>query len=102
MKQKCRLRVLKCNVCPFTVSVSTKRLCYISSASYTNSLLVLKSQRLLATSKDFTENKEFVITSEVTLIVTIRNSSCGKVVFSQASVILSTVGRCAPPGQTPL
>ena len=34
-------------------------------------------------------------------IITIRNSSCGKVMFSQASVILSTEGRRIPSGQTP-
>ena len=34
------------------------------------------------------------------IIVTIRNSSCRKVMFSQASVILSTGGRCTTPGQT--
>ena len=41
----------------------------------------------------------------VSSLVTVRNSSCGKVMFSQASVILSTgrgwgSGR-HPPGQTP-
>ena len=30
------------------------------------------------------------------LFFTVRNSSCGKVMFSQASVILSTGGRCTP------
>ena len=34
-------------------------------------------------------------------IFTVRNSSCGKVMFSQASVILSTGGGVHPPGQTP-
>ena len=31
------------------------------------------------------------------LLLPLRNSSCGKVMFSQASVILSTGGRCTPP-----
>ena len=34
--------------------------------------------------------------------ISVRNSSCGKVMFSQASVILSTRGEVYPPGQTPL
>ena len=33
--------------------------------------------------------------------MTVCNSRCGKVMFSQVSVILSTGGRCTPPGQTP-
>ena len=42
----------------------------------------------------------------VSSLVTVRNSSCGKVMFSQASLILSTgrgwgSGRHPPPGQTP-
>ena len=35
-------------------------------------------------------------------MITVCNSSCGKVMFSQASIILSKAGRCTPPGQTPL
>ena len=36
-----------------------------------------------------------------TYLVTVPNSSCGKVMFSQASVILSTAGRCTPRTDTP-
>ena len=37
------------------------------------------------------------------VVITVRNSSCGKVMFSQACVTNSVHrGRCTPPGHTPL